>query len=40
MYSEQASWSALLPTIDTRICGTAERLQFRVYLNLGALGER
>jgi hypothetical protein len=22
MYSEQGSWSALLPTIDTRICGT------------------
>jgi hypothetical protein len=30
----------LLPTTDTRICGTAERLQFRVYLKLGALGER
>jgi hypothetical protein len=28
MYSGQTSWSALLPTIDTRISGTGERLQF------------
>jgi hypothetical protein len=27
MHSEQGSWSALLPTIDTRICGTVGPLK-------------